>query len=204
MVPEMLEEACRQHQPRLVYLTPTLQNPTAITIPERRRKEFASIAKRCNVRIVEDDPTWLLADAPPPPIATFASEQVYYISTLSKCLTPGLRVAFVFVRNPHERECFLVAPRSFALMVAPLAAALATQWILGGTADGLKAYATRRVCATGWFGIFWRGGTAAPETACMYGSSCRRIRIPRSLRGQPTARASQSPRRRHSQPAADP
>jgi DNA-binding transcriptional MocR family regulator len=137
MVPEVLEEACRQHKPGLVYLNPTLQNPTAITIPERRRKELASIAKRCNVRIVEDDPYWLLADAPPPPIATFAPDQVYYISTLSKCLTPGLRVAFVLIRDSHERERFLVAQRSFALMVAPLTAALATQWILDGSADGL-------------------------------------------------------------------
>ncbi|WP_016834503.1 PLP-dependent aminotransferase family protein [Herbaspirillum lusitanum] len=137
MVPERFEEACRQHKPGLVYLNPTLQNPTAVTMPERRRKEFASIAKRCNVRIVEDDPYWLLADGPPPPIARFAPEQVYYISTLSKCLTPGLRIAFVLIRDPHERERFLAALRSFALMVAPLTAALATQWILDGSADGL-------------------------------------------------------------------
>lgn len=137
MVPEMLEEACRQHKPGLVFLNPTLQNPTAITIPEHRRRELASIARRCNVRIVEDDPYWLLADAPPPPIATFAPEQVYYISTLSKCLTPGLRVAFVLIRDPHERERFLAALRAFALMAAPLTAALATQWILDGSADGL-------------------------------------------------------------------
>lgn len=137
MVPEMLEAACRQHKPGLVYLNPTLQNPTAITIPERRRKELAGIAQRCNVRIVEDDPYWLLADAPPPPIATFAPEQVCYVSTLSKCLTPGLRVAYVLIRDPHERERFLVALRSFALMVAPLTAALATQWILDGSAEGL-------------------------------------------------------------------
>ncbi|KKO61924.1 putative HTH-type transcriptional regulator YdcR [Janthinobacterium sp. KBS0711] len=137
MLPVMLEQACRQHKPALVYLNPTLQNPTAITMPERRRKELASIAQRCNVRIVEDDPYWLLAEAPPPPVATFAPEQVLYISTLSKCLTPGLRVAFVLIRDPEERERFLVALRSFALMVAPLTAALATQWILDGSADGL-------------------------------------------------------------------
>ncbi|MES2161715.1 MAG: PLP-dependent aminotransferase family protein [Pseudomonadota bacterium] len=137
MLPEVLEEACRQHKPGLVYLNPTLQNPTATTMPERRRKELASIAQRCNVRIVEDDPYWPLADAPPPPIATFAPEQVTYISTLSKCLTPGLRVAFVLIRDPHERERFLAALRSFALMVAPLTAALATQWILDGSAAGL-------------------------------------------------------------------
>jgi DNA-binding transcriptional MocR family regulator len=137
MAPEMLEQACRQHKPALIYLNPTLQNPTAITMPQRRRKELASIAQRANVRIVEDDPYWLLADAPPPPVATLAPERVYYISTLSKCLTPGLRVAFVLVRDPHERERFLAALRSFALMAAPLSAALATQWILDGSAGGL-------------------------------------------------------------------
>lgn len=137
MLPQMLEEACRRHKPGLVYLNPTLQNPTAITMPEHRRKELASVAQRCNVRIVEDDPYWLLAESPPPPIATFAPEQAVYISTLSKCLTPGLRVAFVLMRDPIERERFLVALRSFALMVAPLTAALATQWILDGSADKL-------------------------------------------------------------------
>ena len=137
MMPEMLEQTCHQLQPGLVYLNPTLQNPTAITIPERRRKELANIAKRCNVRIVEDDPYWLLADAPPPPIAAVVPEQVCYISTLSKCLTPGLRVAFVLIRDQHERERFLVALRSFSLMVAPLTAALATQWILDGSAAAL-------------------------------------------------------------------
>ena len=139
MLPAMLEQACRQHQPALVYLNPTLQNPTAITMPQRRRKELASIAQRCKLRIIEDDPYWLLADAPPPPIATFAPEQVIYISTLSKCLTPGLRVAFVLLRDPLERDRFLAALRSFALMVAPLTAALATQWILDGSAGTLMA-----------------------------------------------------------------
>ncbi len=137
MVPALFEQACRRHKPALVYLNPTLQNPTAITMPQRRRKELAGIAKRCKVRIVEDDPYWLLADAPPPPIATFARDQVVYISTLSKCLTPGLRVAFVLVPDPQERERFLAALRSFALMAAPLTAALASQWILDGTAQRL-------------------------------------------------------------------
>jgi DNA-binding transcriptional MocR family regulator len=137
MVPAMLEGACRQHQPGLIYLNPTLQNPTTVTMPEHRRRELAGIAQRCNVRIVEDDPYWRLADAAPPPIATFAPEHVVYISTLSKCLTPGLRVAFALMRDPQARERFLVALRSFALMVAPLTAALATQWIFDGSADRL-------------------------------------------------------------------
>lgn len=137
MVPAMLEEACRRHQPALVYLNPTLQNPTAVTMPERRRKALAGIAQRCNVRILEDDPYWRLADAPPPPVATFAPVHAVYISTLSKCLTPGLRVAFVLIRDPLARDRFLDALKSFSLMVTPLTAALATQWILDGSADTL-------------------------------------------------------------------
>ncbi|MEG3000539.1 MAG: PLP-dependent aminotransferase family protein [Comamonas sp.] len=148
MRPEMLEQACRQHQPRLLYLNPTLQNPTATTMPLGRRKEIARIAQRCHVRIVEDDPYWLLAEAPPPPMAKWAPEQVVYISTLSKCLTPGLRVALVRIRDPQERERFLAALRSFALMVAPLAAALATQWIFDGSAvrlmEGIRQEARLR------------------------------------------------------------
>ncbi len=137
MLPDKLEQACRQQQARLVYLNPTLQNPTAITMPEHRRKALARIAQRCRLRIIEDDPYWRLADAPPPPIATFAPERVTYLSTLSKCLTPGLRVAFVLMRDPQERERFLSALRAFALMATPLTAALATQWILDGSAAGL-------------------------------------------------------------------
>ncbi|MDR3064942.1 MAG: PLP-dependent aminotransferase family protein [Comamonas sp.] len=137
MLPEMLEQACQQYQPGLVYLNPTLQNPTTLTVPEHRRKDLARIARRCNVRIAEDDPYWLLAEAPPPPVATFAPEHVCYISTLSKCLTPGLRVAFVLIPDLQLRERFLIALRSFALMVAPLNAALATQWIFDGSATGL-------------------------------------------------------------------
>ena len=137
MRPDSLEQACRQHQPALLYLNPTLQNPTAITMPLARRQALLAVAQRCKVRIVEDDPYWLLAEAPPPPLARLAPEQVLYISTLSKCLTPGLRVAFVLVRDPVLRERFQAALRSFALMVSPLSAALATQWILGGSAYGL-------------------------------------------------------------------
>ncbi len=46
-------------------------------------------------------------------------------------------MAFVRVRDPALRERFQTALRSFALMVSPLSAALATQWILGGSAYGL-------------------------------------------------------------------
>jgi DNA-binding transcriptional MocR family regulator len=137
--PEALEKACRQHGARLLYLNPTIQNPTTRTMPEQRRREIALTATTCGVKIIEDDPYWLLADGAPPPVARFAPEQVTYISTLSKCLSPGLRTAFVLLPDVQSRERFLVALRSFALMSAPLTTALATQWIYDGSATRLLA-----------------------------------------------------------------
>jgi DNA-binding transcriptional MocR family regulator len=148
MLPDAFDEACRAHRPRLVYLNPTLQNPTALTMSAQRRRDLAALAIRHTVRIVEDDPYWLLAEAPPLPVAAHAPQQTYYIATLSKCLTPGLRVAFVLVRDDAERERFVAALRAFVLMAAPLTAALATQWIFDGSAaslmDGVRKEARLR------------------------------------------------------------
>ena len=115
------------------------QNPTAQTMPEHRRREIALTATRCGARIIEDDPYWLLADNAPPPVAHFAPLHVYYISTLSKCLTPGLRTAFVLLPDVQRRDGFLAALRSFALMSTPLTTALMTQWIHGDSAARLLA-----------------------------------------------------------------
>jgi DNA-binding transcriptional MocR family regulator len=139
MVPDALEKACRLHPARLLYLNPTLQNPTTATMPEHRRKEIAGAAARCGLRIIEDDPYWRFAKGAPAPVAHFAPHISYYVSTLSKCLTPGLRVAFVLLPDTHARAGFLTALRSFALMPAPLTAALATQWICDGSANHLLA-----------------------------------------------------------------
>lgn len=148
MQPDALEKACRQYPNALLYLNPTLQNPTATTMGAERRQAIAHIAKRYHLRVIEDDPYWLLAQSPPPPLAALVPQQVSYISTLSKCLTPGLRVAFVLIQNPQERERFVAALRSFALMVAPLNAALATQWIVDGSAhqlmQGVRSEAQKR------------------------------------------------------------
>lgn len=139
MLPDMLERAWRKHRAPLVYLNPTLQNPTTSTMPALRRRDIAAVAGRCSIRIIEDDPYWLLAENAPPPVAHFGPRHVYYIATLSKALTPGLRTAFVVLPDAQERQRFLAALSAFAVMATPLATALATQWIHDGAAGRLLA-----------------------------------------------------------------
>jgi len=137
MRPDALERACQAHGARLLYLNPTLQNPTTATMPEARRRALAAVAARLGVRIIEDDPYWQFAADAPPPLAHFAPGHVYYVSTLSKCLSPGLRTAFVLLPDAAAEDGFLTALRSFALMSTPLTTALVTQWIHDGSAAGL-------------------------------------------------------------------
>lgn len=139
MRPDALEAACREHGARLVYLNPTLQNPTAHTMPEPRRLDIAKTAARCNATIIEDDPYWLFAHDAPPPLARLMPRQICYLATLSKCLSPGLRTAFVVLPDSLDEAAFVAALRSFSLMSAPMTAALATQWIHDGSAAGLLA-----------------------------------------------------------------
>jgi len=137
--PAVLERACREHGARLIYLNPTLQNPTAQTMPEHRRRDIALVATRCGAQIIEDDPYWLLAADAPLPLAHFAPERAHYLSTLSKCLTPGLQTAYLLSPDTQSQTRFLQALRSITLMSTPLMTSVATQWIHDGSAARLLA-----------------------------------------------------------------
>lgn len=148
MRPDALASACREGGAGVLYLNPTLHNPTATTMPEARRRELAQVAARHDLQIIEDDPYWLLAEDPPPPVAHWAPERTHYLSTLSKCLAPGLRTAYVASPSEHARKALIAALRATTLMPSPLATAMATQWIHDGTASqwlqGVRAEARMR------------------------------------------------------------
>lgn len=159
MRPDALAEACRgqaegrgERRPeggavRLVYLNPTTQNPTTWTMPESRRHELLATAARHGLLIVEDDPYWLLTPDAPTPLARLAPDRVCYISTMSKCLSPGLRTAFVVLPASVSEDGVLAALRAFALMSAPLTTAVTTQWIHDGAAQTLLAGIRREAAA---------------------------------------------------------
>jgi DNA-binding transcriptional MocR family regulator len=146
MRPGALEQACDAHGATVLYLNPTIQNPVARTMSAARRKALAKVAQRKGLRIIEDDPYWLFEEQAPEPIACWAPASTYYISTLSKCLTPGLRTAYVLMPAGQDETSFLNALRSFALMASPLPTALATQWVHDGSARHLLD----RVRAESW------------------------------------------------------
>jgi DNA-binding transcriptional MocR family regulator len=147
MLPEALEEAAALGV-RVVYLNPTLRNPTANTMGEVRRDALVAVMRRLGLTLIEDDPYWLLAARAPAPLAARLPERAYYVSTLSKALTPGLRTAYVVAPDRETRSRFLACLRSLALMSTPVMTSLATQWIHDGTAarivEGVRGEAAER------------------------------------------------------------
>ncbi len=139
VLPAAFDEACRLHQPKALYLNPTLCNPTTRTMPIGRRQEIAGIARKNRVPIIEDDPYSLLSDTPPLAFASIAPDITWHVATLSKCLGAGLRVAYVVVPDARSGWNFASAVRAANVMVSPITATLATRWIKDGTADALLA-----------------------------------------------------------------
>ncbi|MEL5877033.1 PLP-dependent aminotransferase family protein [Cereibacter sphaeroides] len=139
ILPDGFEALCRERAPKLLYLIPSIDNPTTATLPADRRREIATVARRYGVMLIEDDPYAPLRSERLPALAELAPELTWHIATLSKCATPALRVAYVLAPNPTAAIRLATVLRSSVLMAPPLSAALATRWIADGTLDDFAA-----------------------------------------------------------------
>jgi DNA-binding transcriptional MocR family regulator len=137
--PAALEEACQREKPKAVYCVPTIHNPTTATMSLTRREAIAEVARRQGIAIIEDDAYGALPRQVPTPIAALAPDITWHIATLSKCVTPALRTAYVVVPELADTLRLAAEIRAMTLMVPPLMAALASKWILDGTLDAITA-----------------------------------------------------------------
>lgn len=92
---------------RLLYVVPNFQNPTGLLIGTAKRRALLAWAERRNVLIVEDDPYRDLyfedsaGEADVRPIRADDLEgRVIYLSSFSKTLAPGFRVAWIEAPTP--------------------------------------------------------------------------------------------------------
>lgn len=134
MRPDDLEQVARKHGAHILYLNPTLQNPTASVISEGRRRELARMAEKLKLTIIEDDPYSRLLAAPPPAFLTLAPERTFHVTTLAKCISPFLRTAFLAAPDAHAAERIAAAIRGTTMMAPPLMTGLACEWLRSGLA----------------------------------------------------------------------
>jgi 2-aminoadipate transaminase len=118
MIVDELEEALRKG-PKFIYILPNFQNPSGSTLSLERRHKLIELADKYGVPIVEDDPYGQLRyegeNIPsvvyldsqfrgPNGHDTHYSGNVIYLSTFSKLLAPGLRLAWVIAPTEVIRK----------------------------------------------------------------------------------------------------
>lgn len=99
---DKLEENLREATPiKIVYVVPNFQNPTGVTLTEKRRLRLVELARKYNFFIIEDDAYGELrySGEPIDNIISFDVPKVnkgntVYIGTFSKTISPGFRVGW--------------------------------------------------------------------------------------------------------------
>lgn len=136
ILPESLDEICRQNRVAALYCTPTVQNPTTSILSEQRREAVVELCRKHNVLIVEDETHAVLLENRPLPLSHYAPERSVLIGGLSKGVSAGLRVGYLHAPGPLVGQ-IAAAVRASCWMATPLTMELATQWIEDDTATHL-------------------------------------------------------------------
>lgn len=123
---DLLEQALCSG-PKFMYILPNFQNPGGVTLSLERRHRLIDIADHYGVPIIEDDPYGELryeGEHLPPLVVLdakrlknrpnysnghgFMQGNVIYISTFSKTLAPGLRLAWIVAPEEVVQRCVMV------------------------------------------------------------------------------------------------
>jgi DNA-binding transcriptional MocR family regulator len=144
IAPDALEAAIAATGSRLLYLMPTLQNPTTRTMSRQRREEVVRIARARDLTLIEDDvyaPITFTLGARRPglvPLASLAPERTCYVSSVSKAIAMGLRVGVLVAPDPARFEAFSRAMRADCYASSSLASLLVCQLIKDDVADEVR------------------------------------------------------------------
>ncbi len=146
LLPDELDAACRSSDAKVLITVPMAQNPTTAFMGEDRRRAIVEVARTHDLIIIEDDVYGYITESRPPAIAQLAPERTLYMTSLSKSVAPGLRIAWAF--GPADIMAKL-GHTLYGLRVSQpaLTAEIAKTWIEDGTADRLRHWQTGETAA---------------------------------------------------------
>lgn len=104
---DLAESVLARERPKFLYLMPTYQNPTGLSLDPERRAPLLELARRYRVPVVEDDFDGELHhddQAHPALKAQDEAGHVIYLGTPSKMLFPGLRLGWIAAAEPVVRR----------------------------------------------------------------------------------------------------
>ncbi len=123
MLPGDLDRALGETGCRTVFTTPVCQNPIGFESGEERRRAIVEVCRKRDAFIVEDDIYAIYAAKGRVTYRQLAPERTYYLTSLSKCLTPLVRLGILVppqggaddLRRAMRAQTFGVAPAALEL-----------------------------------------------------------------------------------------
>lgn len=131
-----LRYAARSEGIRAVYVMPECQNPTTHTMTAAGRDRLAAAAREWDLLILEDGIMNLLSDKPEESVFARAPERTVFILSLSKAVSPALRLAYLAV-PADKRQAMDSALYGCNLSQSALLLELASRLAASGRLDAL-------------------------------------------------------------------
>ncbi|WP_030018525.1 PLP-dependent aminotransferase family protein [Streptomyces monomycini] len=134
---DALEARLATRVPALVYVIPDFQNPSGVTMSEDKRRRLVQLAETHDFLILEDIPYRELRYGGQAPAGFFElapAGRVLTMGSLSKILSPGLRVGYV-IGEPETLGALAALAEGTYLSPAPLLQAVAAQALEAGLAQ---------------------------------------------------------------------
>ncbi len=119
VMPEALEAAIKAHDAQIFCTSPEVHNPTLGFTPEHRRADLVEVIRRHDLQILEDD-CYRLGAAQAPSYRMLAPERCWYVSSISKSVTPALRLGIVVTPKGRTSVLRRTAEYSFFGLATPM------------------------------------------------------------------------------------
>jgi DNA-binding transcriptional MocR family regulator len=133
---DALQEACRRERVKFVLCSPTMHNPTTITMSRQRREDLAHAACSYDLTIIENDILGMMPPEPLPTLAAFVPERCCYVTGLTKVVAAGLRLGFI-VAPATMLGRLTAAVRGTTWMPSPLMSEIFTMWVEDGSMNSI-------------------------------------------------------------------
>jgi 2-aminoadipate transaminase len=121
-------------RPKFIYSVPSFQNPAGVTLSPDRRRRLVELARSREVLVVEDNPYGLLRYEGEPQVPLYqldGGDYVIYVGTLSKILSPGIRLGWA-VAPPPVMEKIALGKQATDLCASTLTQYFALEYFAEG------------------------------------------------------------------------